>query len=70
VSDDLERSRRRFENALGDLQDAIESEVGWAPRAFAWVVPLVGFAAGLALGMKTRGALPAGRRRRSTRDEA
>lgn len=39
MSDDLERSRRRFESALGDLQDAIESEVGWAPRAFAWVVP-------------------------------
>jgi len=68
VNEDLGRSRRRFERALADLQDAIESEVGWAPRAFAWVVPLVGFAAGLALGMKTRAALPA-RRRRIARDD-
>lgn len=64
MSEDLGRSRRRFERALADLQESIESEIGWAPRAFAWVVPLVGFAAGLALGMKVRGALPGRRDRR------
>ena len=64
MSEDLGKSRRRFERALAYLQDSIESEIGWAPRAFAWVVPLVGFAAGLALGMTVRRAVPARRRAR------
>lgn len=61
MTGNLERSRRRFERSLADLQDSIEREVGWAPRALSWVVPLVGVAAGIALGMAVRRALPRGR---------
>ncbi len=64
MSQDLERSRRRFERTLADVQDSIEREIGWAPRALAWVVPLVGVAAGIALGIAVRRALPRGGRKR------
>ncbi len=59
----LAASRARFEQSLTELAGAVEREVGWAPRAGRWVVPLVAFATGLILGGAVRRALPARRRR-------
>jgi hypothetical protein len=51
VSEDgLTVSRRRFEARWADLQAALESELGWAPRASRWVLLLAAAAAGFALG--------------------
>jgi len=47
--DRLARRRRRAEDRLDELRDTLDREFGWAPTAKAWVVPLVGFATGLAL---------------------
>jgi hypothetical protein len=64
VTDRVSASRERFEASLEELRGAVESELGWAPRAARWVTPLVAVAAGLALGMAVRRALPRLRRRR------
>jgi hypothetical protein len=44
---DLENSRREFEETLEDVHSALEQSIGWAPRAKAWVLPL--FAAGVSV---------------------
>lgn len=48
----LEESRRRVERELGQLQNALHSEIGWAPALKTWGVPLIGFAAGVALALR------------------
>lgn len=68
MSDPLERSRRRFERSLASLQDSIESEIGWAPRAAPWAGMLVAAAAGLALALGLRRKLPEWRSRRRLGD--
>ena len=65
MSDDrVARSRERFERSLEDLRSALDQELGWAPKLSRWAVPLIAAAAGVALGMAVRRALP---RRRSQR---
>ncbi len=65
MSDDrVVRSRERFERSLEDLRSALDQELGWAPKLSRWAVPLIAAAAGVALGMTVRRALP---RRRSQR---
>lgn len=60
----LEESRRRVERELGQLQEALESEFGWAPTLKTWGPPLVAFAAGVTLALrlgksrKHKGLLP------------
>lgn len=54
----IESSRRRFEESLDDLRSAVDRELGWAPKLSRWAVPLVAAAAGLALGLAVRRALP------------
>jgi hypothetical protein len=51
-------SRRRVEDRISDLRNALHSDVGWVPRSGAWVVPVLGFAVGFGL------AISAFRRRR------
>ena len=60
----VERSRQHFETTLEDLRSAVEQELGWAPRLSRWAVPLAAAAAGLALGVVVRRALPRRRRLR------
>lgn len=69
MSERLEESRERFEQRLAELRAAAEEELGWSPRGWRWMVPLVGVAAGLVLGMTLRRNLPAAgsRRRRLSR---
>jgi hypothetical protein len=50
----LSQHRQKVEQRLADLRSAIESEVGWAPKAKAWVLPLVAFACGIALAFAVR----------------
>ncbi|NJL28919.1 MAG: hypothetical protein HC897_14030 [Thermoanaerobaculia bacterium] len=56
----LEESRRRVERELGQLQRALQSEIGWAPTLKTWGLPLIGLAAGVAFAL----ALPKLRRRK------
>jgi hypothetical protein len=60
----LEENRRAVEERLADLQTAFDRELGWAPKAKAWVIPLAGFAVGLTLagGIVGRKKRRAGRR--------
>ena len=53
--------RRRVEERISDLRNALHSDVGWIPRSGAWVVPVLGFAVGFGL------AMSAFRRRRRRR---
>jgi hypothetical protein len=45
----VEASRRRVEQRLADLRDAVHEDFGIAPRGTAWVLPAVGFAVGFSL---------------------
>jgi hypothetical protein len=54
-------SRRRVEERISDLRNALHSDVGWIPHSGAWVVPVLGFAVGFGL------AMSAFRRRRRRR---
>lgn len=47
--DRLDNRRRQAEQRLGDVRTALDREVGWAPRARVWILPLVAFACGLAV---------------------
>jgi hypothetical protein len=59
VSDErIRASRKRFEKSLNELSEAVDSELGWAPRLSRWVVPLAACAVGLVLGAAFRRALP------------
>ena len=64
MSDDVARSRRRFERSLDELRRAVESEFGAAPRIARWLLPLVAGAVGLAIGVAARRNLPRLRSRR------
>lgn len=44
----VEESREKVEERMSELRRALRREFGTLPRAIAWSVPLVGFAAGLA----------------------
>lgn len=50
----LSQQRQNVEQRLADLRRAIESELGWAPKARTWVLPLVAFACGIALAFAVR----------------
>ncbi len=45
----LEQNRQQVEERLAALQESFDRELGWAPKAKAWVLPMAGFAVGLAL---------------------
>jgi hypothetical protein len=51
---ELEDSRREFEETLEDVHSALEQSVGWAPRAKAWVLPLVAAGVGVAAALWLR----------------
>ncbi len=45
----LVSSRQDLELRLGDLRQAMNREIGWAPKGKTWVLPLTAFACGVAL---------------------
>lgn len=49
----LDDRRREAERRLDDVREALRREVGWRPEK-PWIVPLVGFACGLALAVGVR----------------
>lgn len=49
----LEQQRRALENKVADLRLAVSRETGWTPGN-AWLVPLIGFACGLALAVAVK----------------
>lgn len=51
---ELEERRRDFENRLEEAHSTLEEAVGWAPRAKAWVLPLIAMGAGLAAALFLR----------------
>ena len=48
ASERLAERRRELEARFEDVRRALESEIGWAPKAKAWSLPVVAFASGLA----------------------
>lgn len=64
MSDQLERSRERFERSLDELRGAMHDELGWFPKAKRWALPLAVAAVGLVAGLAVRRVLPGRRRRR------
>lgn len=44
----LEEQRRALENTLANVRQAVSRETGWSPGNN-WLIPLVGFACGVAL---------------------
>jgi len=64
MSDELKKSRERFERALGEVQDAVAAETGFWLRAKRWALPLAAGAAGLAVALLLRRNLPGPRRLR------
>lgn len=58
MSQSLNKSRQRLERSLDDLRGALEEEVGWAPRASRWALPIVAAAVGLVVGLVVRRQLP------------
>jgi hypothetical protein len=51
---DLDERRRDFEARLEETHAALEAQFGWAPRAKAWVLPVVALAAGVAAALWLR----------------
>lgn len=49
----LEEQRRALEAKVSDLRQAVTRETGWTPGN-AWLVPLLGFACGLALALAVK----------------
>ncbi len=49
----LARQRRELESRVDDLRRAVSRETGWTPGK-TWIVPVVGFACGLALAMAVK----------------
>ena len=45
----LASRRQELESRFEDLRQALDRELGWAPTARTWVLPLAAFASGLAL---------------------
>jgi len=58
VSDEIRRSRERFERSLDALRKEFAGELGWAPRVSRWVLPLVAGTVGLVAGLTLRRNLP------------
>lgn len=48
----LESRRGELEHRLDGVRRALDREVGWAPSNKAWIVPLLAFGCGLALGLR------------------
>ena len=67
MTNDLERQRARFSNALDDLRVSIDEELGWLPKARRWALPIAVAAAGLVVGLAVRRGLPRRRLRRNLR---
>ncbi len=44
----LADSRRELEARLDDVRRALRREIGWAPKAKSWALPMMAFASGLA----------------------
>jgi hypothetical protein len=59
------RERQRVEENLTRLREAIGREIGWAPRARAWILPIAAFAVGVAVALNRRAALPPAGAKRS-----
>lgn len=49
----LEEQRRTLEAKVSDLRQAVARETGWKPGN-AWLVPMLGFACGLALALTVK----------------
>ncbi len=47
--DRLASRRQDLESRLGDLRQALDREIGWAPKGKTWVLPMAAFACGVAL---------------------
>ncbi len=47
--DRLARRRQDLEARLGDVRQALDREIGWAPTGKTWVLPLAAFACGVAI---------------------
>ncbi len=47
--DRLASRRQELESRFSDLRQALDRELGWAPRSKTWVLPLIGLASGVAL---------------------
>jgi hypothetical protein len=58
MSDDLGRSRARFEASLAELRGAVEGEFGRKPRLGRWIVPVVAATVGFAVGLALKRSLP------------
>lgn len=61
---ELVEARRRLEDELARLDEALRREVGHRPRALAWRVGLLAAAVGIFLAAKRRSTRRRGRRRR------
>lgn len=59
----IAEQRQRVEGQLRTIQSTVASELGWAPRATLWALPLAAAAAGMALGAALRRRLRGARRR-------
>ena len=49
ATENLASRRQELEARFDDLRRALDRELGWAPAAKTWVLPLAAFASGLAL---------------------
>jgi hypothetical protein len=56
--DNVAAARERFAADLDGLRGSFREELGWAPRGFGWVVPIVALAAGVVAGMALKRNLP------------
>jgi hypothetical protein len=56
--------REEVASQLRELQGAVRTDLGWAPRSLPWVLPAVAAATGLAVGLALRRRLRGGARRR------
>ncbi len=60
---ELEQRRRDFSARLEEAHAALERDLGWAPRAKPWILPLIALGTGLGAALWLR----RGRRRRRLR---
>jgi hypothetical protein len=55
---DVAAARERFAADLDGLRGSFREELGWAPRGFVWIVPIVALAAGVVAGVTLKRNLP------------